>query len=245
MIDLISAFLTSKNLSDNSQKSYTYDLKQFLTLVNHQITETKLRIYESSLVELKPTAQKRKISAVNQFLYFLYQEGHLDTYYRLKAPKALSQPIENRKEDLDLSSLKELSAFGEGYLIALLMSHLGLTPSEISQLKWEHIDLTFDIVTIENNGNRRILPLDECLKAYLGTRSRGRFLFDHHGKSYSRQWHFQQLKAYLEALGLGEWTAQSLRQQFIKNQVARGKSSHEIAKHLGLKSTVTLEKYFS
>ena len=88
MRDRISAFLEEKQgLSVNSKQSYKYDLEQFLDIVGERISETSLKIYQAQLANLKISAQKRKISACNQFLYFLYQKGEVDSFYRLELAK--------------------------------------------------------------------------------------------------------------------------------------------------------------
>ena len=71
MRERISDFLEGKQgLSANSKQSYKYDLEQFLDIVGERISETSLKIYQAQLANLKNSAQKRKISACNQFLYF-------------------------------------------------------------------------------------------------------------------------------------------------------------------------------
>ena len=59
----------------------------FLDIVGERISETSLKIYQAQLANLKISAQKRKISACNQFLYFLYQKGEVDSFYRLELAK--------------------------------------------------------------------------------------------------------------------------------------------------------------
>ena len=84
----ISVFLEEKQgLSVNSKQSYKYDLEQFLDLIGERISETSLKIYQAQLSQFKISAQKRKVSACNQFLYFLYQKGEIGTFYRLELPK--------------------------------------------------------------------------------------------------------------------------------------------------------------
>ena len=88
MREWISVFLEEKqNLSSNSKQSYKYDLEQFLDLIGERISETSLKIYQAQLSNFKISAQKRKVSACNQFLYFLYQKGKIGTFYRLELPK--------------------------------------------------------------------------------------------------------------------------------------------------------------
>ena len=84
MITFISKFLASKSLTLNSQKSYLYDLQQFAEIIGEEVTPNKLKLYEQSLADLKVSAKKRKISAVNQFLFFLYENEVLDRFYKIK-----------------------------------------------------------------------------------------------------------------------------------------------------------------
>ena len=59
----------------------------FLDIIGDRISETSLKIYQAQLANLKISAQKRKTSACNQFLYFLYQKGEVDSFYRLELAK--------------------------------------------------------------------------------------------------------------------------------------------------------------
>ena len=148
MREWISIFLDSKQgLSPNSKQSYKYDLEQFLELVDQKITETSLKIYQAQLSELKISAQKRKISACNQFLFFLYQKGKIDTFYRLELPKQ-AEKKQVKSELLDLSSFWQESTYPEGRLIALLIVELGLLPSEILAIKISDVNLDFQVLRI-------------------------------------------------------------------------------------------------
>ena len=100
MKSAIEQFLQQKNLSENSKAAYTYDLEQFLDQVG-TITDTNLRFYQSSLQSLKPSAQKRKLSAVNQFLLFLYEQNQLERYYKLAVPKD-TQVVSSKSTLLEL-----------------------------------------------------------------------------------------------------------------------------------------------
>ena len=78
MREWISVFLEEKqNLSSNSKQSYKYDLEQFLDFVGKQISETSLKIYQAQLSNFKISAQKRKVSACNQFLTFYTRKERL------------------------------------------------------------------------------------------------------------------------------------------------------------------------
>ena len=239
----ISAFLEEKQgLSVNSKQSYKYDLEQFLDLVGERISETSLKIYQAQLSNFKVSAQKRKVSACNQFLYFLYQKGEIGTFYRLELPKQ-AEKRQVQSELLDLSSFWQESAYPEGRLLALLIVELGLLPSEILALKTSDVNLDFQVLRINKASQQRILSLSTNLLAELEPLMGQTYLFEKAGKPYSRQWAFRQLEAFLKEKGFSDLSAQGLREQFILRQIEEKVDLYEIAKKLGLKTVMTLEKY--
>lgn len=239
----ISAFLEEKQgLSVNSKQSYKYDLEQFLDLIGERISETSLKIYQAQLSNFKISAQKRKVSACNQFLYFLYQKGEIDTFYRLELPKQ-AEKKQVQSELLDLSSFWQESAYLEGRLLALLIVELGLLPSEILALKTSDVNLDFQVLRVNKASQQRILSLPTNLLAELEPLMGQTYLFEKTGKPYSRQWAFRQLEAFLKEKGFSDLSAQGLREQFILRQIEEKVDLYEIAKKLGLKTVMTLEKY--
>lgn len=239
----ISAFLEEKQgLSVNSKQSYKYDLEQFLDLIGERISETSLKIYQAQLSNFKISAQKRKVSACNQFLYFLYQKGKIDTFYRLELPKQ-AEKKQVQSELLDLSSFWQESAYLEGRLLALLIVELGLLPSEILALKTSDVNLDFQVLRVNKASQQRILSLPTNLLAELEPLMGQTYLFEKSGKPYSRQWAFRQLEAFLKEKGFSDLSAQGLREQFILRQIEEKVDLYEIAKKLGLKTVMTLEKY--
>ena len=239
----ISAFLEEKQgLSVNSKQSYKYDLEQFLDLIGERISETSLKIYQAQLSNFKISAQKRKVSACNQFLYFLYQKGKIATFYRLELPKQ-AEKKQVQSELLDLSSFWQESTYPEGRLLALLIVELGLLPSEILALKTSDVNLDFQVLRINKASQQRILSLPTNLLAELEPLMGQTYLFEKTGKPYSRQWAFRQLEAFLKEKGFSDLSAQGLREQFILRQIEEKVDLYEIAKKLGLKTVMTLEKY--
>lgn len=242
MKDWIAAFIRSKSISSNSQKSYTYDLQQFMEVTQGQVNQQTLLTYQQTLLSLKPAAQKRKLSAVNQFLYFLYEEGQLERFYKLKA---LTSPasIKQRPQVEDLSSLWTETAFLDGQTIALLIGFLGLTPSEIAELTVDDLNLDFQVLTVQKGQTKRVLDIPKEILPYLENHLTGVYLFDKKGQTYSRQWFFNRLTEFVSSIGRPDWTAQKLREQYILGQIKQGKSLDQLVKQLGLKSSMSLEKY--
>ncbi|MDQ0222251.1 site-specific tyrosine recombinase XerD [Streptococcus moroccensis] len=243
----IDDFLNQKDLSHNSETAYRYDLEQFRQVVEGNIEAGTLRHYQQFLGGLKSTAQKRKLSAVNQFLYFLYETGQLKQYHKLSlsVTTRMDQVIHKPKAKLmDLSILWQETAYATGQLFALLIWQLGLLPSEILQLKASDLELDFKVITVSRGSVKRVLKLPNQLLPYLENLPKEGLLFAKNERPYSRQWFSNQLNHYLKTLGLTELTAQKLREQYILEQLERGLSLEQVAKALGLKSTVTLEKYW-
>lgn len=243
MRDRISAFLEEKQgLSVNSKRSYKYDLEQFLDMVGERISETSLKIYQAQLANLKISAQKRKISACNQFLYFLYQKGEVDSFYRLELAKQAEKKTE-KPEILYLDSFWQESDHPEGRLLALLILEMGLLPSEILAIKVADINLDFQVLRISKASQRRIVTIPTALLSELEPLMGQTYLFERGGKPYSRQWAFRQLESFVKEKGFPSLSAQVLREQFILRQIENKVDLYEIAKKLGLKTVLTLEKY--
>ena len=246
MIDFIQEFIDSKSLSENSKNAYFYDLQQFVETVDGKVSKEKLALYEQSLAVLKTSAKKRKISAVNQFLYYLYETERLDHFYKLRNKEKLSvKPVE--EELLDYSVFYQESPYQAGQLIALLMIELGLSSSDLQGLKVADLDRTFAVLRVQKAGLVRVLEVPAKLLDYMTANLSEEqiYLFDNQGKSYSRQWFFNQLKAFLASLGLEDLSAQDMRRQYVLHQKAAGKSLLEVSRNLGLKSPVTLEKFYN
>lgn len=243
MRDRISAFLEEKQgLSANSKQSYKYDLEQFLDIVGERISETSLKIYQGQLANLKISAQKRKLSACNQFLYFLYRKGEVDSFYRLELAKQAEKKTE-KLEILNLDSFWQESNYPEGRLLALLILEIGLLPSEILALKVADINLDFQVLRINKAYQQRIVAIPRTLIPELEPLMGQTYLFERAGKAYSRQWAFRQLESFVKEKGFPELSAQALREQFILRQIENKVDLYEIAKKLGLKTVLTLEKY--
>ncbi|MGZ7186191.1 site-specific tyrosine recombinase XerD, partial [Streptococcus pyogenes] len=78
---------------------------------------------------------------------------------------------------------------------------LGLIPSEIALIRQENLDLSFQILTLENEKGKRIMNLPKDLIPYLENQLVGTYLFDKKGQSYSRQWFFNRLSEFVASIG--------------------------------------------
>ncbi len=158
-------------------------MEQFLDIVGERISETSLKIYQAQLANLKISAQKRKISACNQFLYFLYQKGEVDSFYRLELAKQAEKKT-SKPEILDLDSFWQESDVLEGRLLALLILEMGLLPSEILALKVADINLDFQVLRIKKASQQRIVSIPTTLLSELEPLMGKTYLFERGGKTF-------------------------------------------------------------
>lgn len=246
IIDQIDPFLNQKRIAENTKLSYRYDLLQFIEIIGERLSQDKLKLYQMCLASLSLSAKKRKYSTVNQFLFYLYQQKFVPEYYFLDEKIRLEIDSNSPKSVIKYEAFYKASAFEQGRLIALLILEMGLLPNEIARLTVKDIDLSFEVIRINQNHRVRVLTIPKHIMHSVKEQLRFEqtFLFEHGGKAFSRQWYFSQLKGYLESIGYGQLSAQDLRQEFILNQKEKGKSMMELSKELGLKSPITLEKYY-
>ncbi len=231
----IPKFLATKSLSENSRLSYSYDLNQFCAFFEtHEMNEAGVLLFKKNLKSLSPAAQKRKVSADNQFLSFLYHQSIIHDFLQIsKIDTNLKNTIK-----VEIPQQRDFSSFygpiqTPGQFLATLILETGLTPSEICHLKWENFNWRFNLLEINKNGARRAIPLQNKFAVRAKVIQNADELF---GKS--RQYLHGELKKFTD------FTARELREQFIMRKVKEGHSIYDLSELLGLKTIVTLEKYF-
>ncbi|HHD5827286.1 TPA: site-specific tyrosine recombinase XerD [Streptococcus pyogenes] len=246
MKSYIEPFIASKALSQNSQKAYRYDLQQFCQLIGERVNQDKLLLYQNSIANLSLSAKKRKLSTANQFLYYLYQIKYLNSYFRLTDTMKVMRTEKQQAAIINTDIFYQKTPCVWGQLISLLILELGLTPSEVAGIEVANLDLNFQMLTLKTKKGVRVLPLSQILIPFLEQQLVGKevYLFEHRGIPFSRQWFFNHLKTFVRSIGYEGLTAQKLREQFILKEKLAGKSIIELSDILGLKSPVTLEKYY-
>ncbi|GFH41908.1 tyrosine recombinase XerD-like protein [Lactococcus hodotermopsidis] len=234
----IKAFIaTRQKASQNTKLAYFYDLRAFLTFLNDApLTQTQLNLYQAQLQMLAKSSQHRKITNINTFLKYLYQNGELAHFFELQSVNYQYQ--KNEVIVKPLAHSLELAAYYHaisrpGDLIALLILEFGLKPSEIQQLHWADFNWDYKILTVDNGGIKRILPIRDKFARLARPIKNGDELF-----SKSRQFLHYELKK------SSQLTAKSLREQYILQRVSEKLPISELAGYLGLKSNQSLEKYY-
>lgn len=232
----LKTYLNQKNISKNTYDNYFYDLRAFSEFMQgRELNKVNLDIYLQKLQadKLSPTAIKRKISSINQYLKYIYENLSFPKYLQLEQIKF---KYKKRVEELPTKRVLP-DAYSNiesvGQFICLLILEFGLTPGEIQSLHWKDFNWSFKFLTVEKNGLKRILPMSSKFILLSKAITNGDELF-----SKSRQFLFYELKKYTKL------TAQELREQYILRQVTNGVNISDLANLLGLSTIVTLEKYY-
>jgi integrase/recombinase XerC len=171
-----------KRSSPHTVTAYRKDLEQAADFVElsfeikelHQSTHPELRAWVIDLVEqgMSTTSVNRKIATLRSFFKFLLRSRVVsqDPTYKLKSlknPKKLPEFV----QETTIESVLEQSVYEpnfEGQRDRMVMEFLYLTGvrlSELTSLKWKHLNLIEDHVKVLGKRNKeRIIPLTGMLK---------------------------------------------------------------------------------
>ncbi|MGY3746909.1 site-specific tyrosine recombinase XerD [Vagococcus salmoninarum] len=271
--DYIHYLQVERGLSDNTIVSYRRDLEQYLDfLTENQITtwETVDRFFIMSFLK-KLTVEKkssatitRMVSSLRKFHQFLRQERytdndpmqHIETPKKAqKLPKTLSIPEIERLIEAPNTSNK----YGiRDRAILEVMYATGLRVTELISLKLDDLHLSLGLIqTIGKGDKERIIPLGDLaikwIQIYLddsrpklarkGQDVTALFL-NHHGRGFSRQGIWKNLKAYVvDAKIEKEVTPHTLRHSFATHLLENGADLRIVQELLGHADISTTQIY--
>ena len=227
---------TRQTVSENTKLAYFYDLRAFVKFLDERpLTQTLLTLFQIDLQKLAPASQHRKITHINRFLKYLYQNGDIDQFFELPVTIQPEHRLTRSTKPLVLMDFskyyQKLQTPGE--FILLLIIEFGLKPSEIQTLKWHEFNWDFKILTVKDKGLTRVLPIRDRFSRLVRPLQNADELF-----SKSRQFLYYELKKTTTL------TAKELREQYILQRVSEHISIYALAELLGLKSIHTLDKYY-
>lgn len=271
--DYIHYLQVERGLSDNTIVSYRRDLEQYLDfLAENQITnwESVDRFFIMSFLK-KLTVEKkssatitRMVSSLRKFHQFLRQERytdndpmqHIETPKKAqKLPKTLSIPEIERLIEAPNTSNK----YGiRDRAILEVMYATGLRVTELISLKLDDLHLSLGLIqTIGKGDKERIIPLGDLaikwIQIYLddsrpklarkGQDVTALFL-NHHGRGFSRQGIWKNLKAYVvDAKIEKEVTPHTLRHSFATHLLENGADLRIVQELLGHADISTTQIY--
>lgn len=261
-----------RGLSDNSIKSYEYDLilfKKFLiankindTPINCKPETIKNYLYKS-FSDKKSISQARSISAIKSFFNYLIFEGYIkdspisnieSPKQEKKLPKVLTEEeIKKLINSIDLNH-----DFGQrNKTIIEILYGTGIRVSELINLKLSNIFFKENIIKVIGKGNKeRFVPLGEIasneMKIYINNRNRLKIdskssdilFLNRYGRGLTRSMIFKIISDASKRVGLDKKISpHTLRHSFATHLIKNGADLRTIQLILGHESITTTEIY--
>ena len=261
-----------RGLSDNSIKSYEYDLilfKKFLiankindTPINCKPETIKNYLYKS-FSDKKSISQARSISAIKSFFNYLIFEGYIkdspisnieSPKQEKKLPKVLTEEeIKKLINSIDLNH-----DFGQrNKTIIEILYGTGIRVSELINLKLSNIFFKENIIKVIGKGNKeRFVPLGEIasneMKIYINNRnllkidskSSDILFLNRYGRGLTRSMIFKIISDASKRVGLDKKISpHTLRHSFATHLIKNGADLRTIQLILGHESITTTEIY--
>jgi len=261
-----------RGLSDNSIKSYDYDLILFKKfLIANKINDTPLNcksetiknyLYKS-FSDKKSISQARSISAIKSFFNYLIFEGYIkdspisnieSPKQEKKLPKVLT---ENEIKKL-INSIDLNHDFGQrNKTIIEILYGTGIRVSELINLKLSNIFFKENIIKVIGKGNKeRLVPLGEIasneMKIYINNRNRLKIdskssdilFLNRYGRGLTRSMIFKIISDASKRIGLDKKISpHTLRHSFATHLIKNGADLRTIQLILGHESITTTEIY--
>lgn len=261
-----------RGLSDNSIKSYDFDLilfKKFLDL--NQIKDTPLNcksetiknyLYKN-LSDKKSRSQARSISALKSFFNYLVFEGLIkdSPISNIEAPKLERKLPEVLTEDEINQLIKSVDlnhVFGQrNKTIIEVLYGTGIRVSELVNLKLSNIFFRESILKVNGKGDKeRFVPLGKIasteIKTYLNIRDRMKIdskntdilFINRYGRKLTRSMIFKIIKDASKSIELEKKISpHTLRHSFATHLLKNGADLRTIQLILGHESITTTEIY--
>ena len=261
-----------RGLSDNSIKSYDYDLVLFKNfLVANKINDTpfncksetiKNYLYKS-FSDKKSRSQARSISAIKSFFNYLIFEGYIkeSPISNIEAPKQEKKlPVVLTEDEIKnlINSIDLNHDFGQrNKTIIEILYGTGIRVSELVNLKLSNIFFKENIIKVIGKGNKeRFVPLGEIasceMKIYINDRNQLKIdskssdilFLNRYGRRLTRSMIFKIISDASKRIGLDKKISpHTLRHSFATHLIKNGADLRTIQLILGHESITTTEIY--
>lgn len=267
-IDLFFQYLrVEKGVSNETIKSYSYDLREFFKALPKKSTDDFLPTDISDFIKLQNkkllsnSTVIRRLSSTKNFYLFLEREHIIDVRTpKIEIPKGMKRlpisiSIEEVEDLLNAPDIEKPEGLRNRAMLEVMYSS-GLRVSELLSLKVSQINFEKGIVNVIGKGNKqRKVPLgdyaleyvkkyiDEARKKNRGHKSEYLFL-NRYGKPLSRQYFFLQVKKYAEQVGIKEEISpHTLRHCFATHMLENGAELRAVQEMLGHTNIATTQIY--
>ena len=256
-----------KGVSNETIKSYHYDLVQFFTLMKKETTDDLLPTDIVDFVRIQSRKMRsvstiiRRISTTKNFYLFLESEGYiLESLSPVETPRSTKKlprvlSIEEVERLLDAPDTSKPEGLRDKAMMELMYSS-GLRVSELLSLKVSQINYEKGVIRIIGKGNKeRIVPVGEFAMEYVAKyvtsarkKNKGRnsqtLFLNRYGEPLSRVYFFLQIKKYALEAGIDkEISPHTIRHCFATHMLENGAELRAIQEMLGHSSIATTQIY--
>ncbi len=258
-----------RNLSYQTVKSYTSDIKDFLSFLSSTKKELKevgypiVREYLSSLQKrsLQKSTLARRVSVLKNFFHYLCLEGYLSSFILsgLRGPKLekkIPSFLEEEEVESLLNSVKGNNFFYYRDKAALeLLYATGMRIAELADLNIDNIDFAGETVKVRGKGNKeRIIPVGNyALKVLTAYRELRRekvkpgvkaLFLNKFGERLSDRFMRKKINRYLDIADIHKVSGpHSLRHSFATHLLNRGADIRSVQELLGHERLSTTQIY--
>jgi len=258
-----------RNLSYQTVKSYSSDIKDFLSFLSSRKKELEevgyptVREYLSSLQKrsLQKSTLARRVSVLKNFFHYLCLKGYLSSLILsgLRGPKLekkIPSFLEEEEVESLLNSVKGNNFFHYRDKAALeLLYATGMRIAELADLNIDNIDFAVETVKVRGKGNKeRIIPLGNyALKALTAYRELRRekakpgvkaLFLNKSGQRLSDRFMRKKINRYLTLADIHKVSGpHSLRHSFATHLLNRGADIRSVQELLGHERLSTTQIY--
>lgn len=267
-IDLYFQYLrVEKGVSNDTIKSYSYDLREFFKALPKKNTDEILPSDIADFVKLQTkkllasATVIRRLSSTKNFYLFLEREHIIsEPMMSFETPRGvkklpLSISVEEVEELLDAPDVAKPDGLRNRAMLEVMYSS-GLRVSELLSLKLKQINNEKGLIDVIGKGNKeRKVPIGDYALDYVkqyveGPRRKnvGRssdYLFlNRYGKPISRQYFFKEVKKYAAQVGIQEEISpHTLRHCFATHMLENGAELRAVQEMLGHTNISTTQIY--
>ncbi len=265
-IDLYFQYLrVEKGVSNDTIKSYYYDLKKFLHELNKHDTDDFLPTDIADFVKLQnkeflsTSTIHRRLSSTKNFYSFLEKEKIISLKLnKIETPKSVKKlplaiSVEEVEKLLNAPNTEKEEGLRDKAMLETMYSS-GLRVSELLSLKLSQVNFEKGIIQIVGKGNKeRKVPLGEYaadyLEKYIDLRKKHHtncknLFINRYGKPLSRQYFFLQIKKYADQVGIKESISpHTLRHCFATHMLENGADLRAVQEMLGHTNIATTQIY--
>lgn len=267
-IDLYFQYLrVEKGVSNDTIKSYAYDLNEFFKALDKKTTDDFLPTDISDFIKLQnkklmsSATIMRRLSSTKNFYLFLEKEHIIQEHLKnIETPHAIKRlplviSIDDVEKLLEAPDIEKPEGQRDRAMLEIMYSS-GLRVSELINLKLKQINTQKGIIDVIGKGNKeRKVPIGEYALEYLNLYiEHGRrknigkktdYLFlNRYGNPISRQYFFMQVKKYAREVGINEdISPHTLRHCFATHMLENGAELRAVQEMLGHSNIATTQIY--